>query len=86
MIESNESVYKGDLQRTASEWQQNALKTTGHAIEYSRNKAQMKEKQQVMQAKQRTNYQPYKRRNQREEIIPDWMKYKQHFFVLNWLI
>ncbi|MRI81799.1 hypothetical protein GIY11_07185 [Aerococcaceae bacterium DSM 109653] len=77
VIESKESVYKGDLQRTASEWQQNALKTTGHAIEYSRNKAQMKEKQQVMQAKQRTNYQPYKRRNQREEIIPDWMKNKE---------
>lgn len=73
VIERKDSVYKGDLQRTASEWQQHNIQSTGHALEFVRNKAQMQETKQA----KRTNPQAssnYNRKYRRQEVIPDWMK------------
>lgn len=72
-IENKDSVYKGDLQRTASEWQQNNIQSTASALEFVRNKAQMQEVKKT-QASKRPASGGYQRKYQRQEVIPDWMK------------
>lgn len=76
VIEKKDSVYKSDLQRTASEWQQNTIQSTGHALEYVRNKAQIQEVKQAKQAKTQSSS-TYNRKYRRQEVIPDWMKQQE---------
>ena len=73
VIENKASVYKGDLQRTASEWQQHNIQSTGQALEFVRQKAM---NQEIKQAKQTRNQSAgaYQRKYRRQEVIPDWMK------------
>ncbi|MGO4928598.1 hypothetical protein ACTQ45_09560 [Fundicoccus sp. Sow4_D5] len=73
VIERKDSVYKGDLQRTASEWQQHNIQSTGHALEFIRNKAQIQETRQAKNAKTQPSG-GYNRKYRRQEVIPDWMK------------
>lgn len=76
VIERKDSVFKSDLQRTASEWQQNNIQSTGHALEYARNKARVQETKQAVQAKNAKGQASggYNRKYRRQEVIPDWMK------------
>lgn len=66
IILKREGLYKNDLQRIASEWQQNKIESIPEAIKYIR----QQDKAKVGQGKYRSRYY---RRNQHKEIVPSWM-------------
>lgn len=69
------NIYKGQLERTASEWQQEELTNIPKAMQYV--KAQRKKKE--IEQKQQDNRANYRKRgqSQHQEIIPSWMKEKE---------
>ena len=75
VINDRPNIYKGELQRVASEWEQEELTNIPKAMQYVKEQRKKKEIEQ----KQRENRSNYKKRgqSQHQEIIPSWMKDKE---------
>lgn len=75
IINHRPNIYKGELERTASEWEQEDLTNVPKAIQYIR----LQRKKKDVQNKQKNNQTNYKRRgkSQHKEIIPSWMQENQ---------
>lgn len=72
IIQGRPNIYKGELQRIASEWQQEDLTNVPKAMEFIKNQIKVKE----IKKKQQENRPVYNKRggSQHQEIIPSWMK------------
>lgn len=78
VIQKRDNIFKGELEKTANQWQQAQIKTASQALDFIHKEDKDKQVRDKKASQSLGAWKPYRSgRSSHQEVIPAWMKNKQ---------